>query len=101
MSTIPTSAEVQFREDGTVTVRPSIRLDHRSQVYCFIYDTGPVLVVTAGNVRLSLSVPDHDRVTDEDVEKGRELAEAVTRYVSELEQRAAASEDASGKDRVA
>ena len=102
MSVVPTSVEVRYTDGGKVEVWPSIRLDARSQLYCFTYEgSGPVLVVVAGNVRLSLSVPDHDRVSVGDVARGRELAEVVSRYVAELERRAAATEDVPGESQAA
>ena len=61
-------------------------------------DSAPVLQVTDAHVRLSVSVPDPDHVTAQDVALARELAEAVARYVAELERLAADTQDTPGPD---
>ena len=95
MTVIATSAEVKFRSDGKTEMRPDIRLDGNSQIYCFTYDdSAPVLVLVAGNVRVSLSVPDPHQVTADDVRNAQGLAAVVTRYAAELERGAAADLEA-------
>jgi hypothetical protein len=53
------------------------------------------------HVRVWVTVPDTHHVTGEDVERGRLLADAVARYVAELEKRAAISKDAAGAEAAA
>jgi len=65
-----------------------------SRIQCSVYpDSAPVLAVDDAHVRMSITVPDADRVTADGVARGRELAAKVARYVAELERRAAATSD--------
>ena len=54
--------------------------------------------MTDAHVRMTVSVPDPAHVTAQDVALARELAEAVARYVAELERLAASSQDKPGPD---
>jgi hypothetical protein len=102
MSPVPTTASVAFRPDGVPHIEANLRLDDMTSIYCFTYDDhAPSVVIVSANVRVSLAAPDLDHVTSADVERGRELAEAVTRYVAELEHRAAAGKDAASEGQAA
>jgi hypothetical protein len=102
VTTVRTSAGLRLRADGTVSVEPFIRLDGNTGIHCFTYDDqAPVLVVDSANVRLSLTVPDVDQVTEQDIKFGRTLADAVARYVAELEQRAVTTQDAAAQGQAA
>jgi len=52
-------------------------------------------------VRISVTVPDAEQVTGEDVQWGRVLADAVARYVAELERLTTGNPDAASKDEAA
>jgi hypothetical protein len=99
MTTLPSTAYVRFGPDGATGVEISARLTSFNRIYCHLYDdTAPVVSVTGAHVHMSVSVPDPGRVTAQDVALGRELAEAVARYVAELERLATDSQDPAGPD---
>jgi hypothetical protein len=86
MTALPSVAHVRFGPEGVAEVESTARLTSTSRIYCHLYgDTAPALSVTDAHVRMSISVPDPDRVTAQDVALARELAAAVTRYIAELE----------------
>jgi hypothetical protein len=101
VTTVATSAELRIGADGAMSVEPFIRLSGDTDIHCFTYDHAPVLVVIAARVRLSLTVPDVDQVTEQDVERARVLAEAVARFVAELERRVVTGKDAGREGRAA
>ena len=92
-----TSASVRFGPDGVTEVESFIRLSGHTFIHCCLYDdNAPILAVKDAHVDISITVPDGDKVTDDDVRSGRLLAEAVGQYVAELERRVSPSEDAAG-----
>ena len=97
MTVLTSNASVQFDPGGPAEVASTARLNGGSRIYCHLYaDSAPILSVVDEHVRLSVSVPDPDQVTPDDVTWGRLLAEAVGKYVAELEHRVpAAREDSS------
>jgi hypothetical protein len=99
MSVLRSGAGVGFECGGAVEVSATARLNGGSRIYCHTYaDSAPILSVVDEHVRLSVSVPDPDQVTKDDVTWGRLLAEAVAKYVAELERRVClAREDSSGR----
>jgi hypothetical protein len=65
---------------------PCVRLAC-SRMYCHTYpDSAPVVSISDAPVKVAISVPDPDQVTDQDVECGRQLVGLLARYVAELEQ---------------
>jgi hypothetical protein len=95
MSTLLSSAYVQFGPDQVPEVNTSVRLTALSRMYCHTYpDSAPVVSITDAHVKVAISVPDPDQVTGQDVERARQLAALVARYVTELVQLAAANQDA-------
>ena len=91
MTVLRSGAGVEFEQGGAVEVSATARLNGGSRIYCHRYEeSAPILSITDAHVRLSVSVPDPDQVTAEDVSFGRLLAETVARYVAELEKLAAA-----------
>ena len=89
-----TSASVQFATDGVVEVQSSLRLTGDTYVNCYTYDDhAPILSVSDAHVTVSITVPDTSQVTADDLTWARLLAKAATRYVTELEQFAAASRE--------
>jgi hypothetical protein len=99
MTALKSGAGVEFEHGGAVEVSATARLNGGSRIYCHMYaDSAPILSVVDEHVRMSVSVPDPDQVTPDDVTWGRLLAEAVGKYVAELERRVAlAREDSSGQ----
>jgi hypothetical protein len=91
MTTLRSSAYIQFDPDQVPEVNASVRLSAASRMYCHTYpDSAPVVSIVDTPVKVAISVPDPDQVTDQDVQTARELASLVARYVAELEQLAAA-----------
>src|SRR5207245_2574437 len=81
---------VRLGPGGVAQVDVSVRLTGQSRIYCHLYeDAAPILSITDEHVRISVSVPDPDQVTGDDLAWGRLLADAVARYVTELEKLAA------------
>ena len=95
-----TQAVIRLSADGAIRVEPFIRLTGHTHILCCTYeDSAPILAIDDGTVSLSVTVPDTAQVTGEDLKQGRALADAVTRYVAGLEQRAAIQD--SGADAAA
>jgi hypothetical protein len=83
-----TSASVRFDAGGVAAVESFIRLTGNTFIHCCLYDDiAPILAIDDTHVKVSLTVPGRDRVTEDDLMVGRLLAEAVGRYVAELERR--------------
>ena len=85
-----TDAHVRFSATGVAQVESLIRLTDRSYLYCHTYPGhAPILAFDDAHVKVSFTVPDPDRVTEQDLALARKLAATVTRYVAELEKFAA------------
>jgi hypothetical protein len=90
---VTATAEVKFGEDGPVTVRSYVRLTGSTHIVCCTYDdAAPILSLHDGRVDITITNPGRGEVTDDDVKFGRLLAEAVTRYAAELEDKLAAKQ---------
>ena len=90
-----TQAVIRLSAGGEVRVEPFIRLTRTTHINCHVYgDSAPILAIDDGTVSLSVTVPDTGQVTGEDLERGRALADAVARYVTGLEHRAAIQDSA-------
>lgn len=90
-----TSVTVRFGAGGAAVMDSSVRLSGSTYIRCCTYDdTPPILVIEEAPVDISITVPDRKRVTGEDVKLGHRLAEAVARYVAELERLAAGTGEA-------
>jgi hypothetical protein len=84
------TSEVRFGADGAAKVQSYIRLSGSTWIRCCTYDdAAPILTVNDGPAEIVITNPGRGEVTEEDVRLGRELAEAVNRYVAELEKHAA------------
>ena len=89
-----TSASVSYTTGGVAEVQSSLRLTGGSYISCYTYDDhAPILGIDDAHVKVSITVPDTSQVTADDVAWARLLAGAVTRYVTELEQLAAANRE--------
>jgi hypothetical protein len=85
---IPTSAYIKFRPDGVAAVDAGLRLSGASFIMCCTYpDQPPILSVDDRHVSVTVTVPDSARVTPEDLDTARRLADAMALYIAELETR--------------
>jgi hypothetical protein len=81
------TASVRFGQDGPATVQSYVRLTASTHILCSTYeDAAPILSIHDGQVDIAITNPGRGEVTEDDVTFGQALAEAVTRYVAELEQ---------------
>jgi hypothetical protein len=88
---IPSDAYVRFSTNGPAGVDASLRISRRSFIYCHTYPADPpILSVKDRHVSVTATVPDSARVTPEDLDTARRLADAVAAYIAELETRMAA-----------
>jgi len=72
-------------------VDASLRISGGSFIYCHTYlDDPPILSVKDRHVSVTVTVPDSSRVTPQDLDAARRLADAVAAYIAELETRMAA-----------
>ena len=93
-----TSASIRFGETGEAKVQSYVRLTASTHIHCCTYDdAAPILTIQDGPADITITNPGRGEVTEEDVTFGRQLAEAVTRYVAELERRAAMQDSAAGE----
>jgi hypothetical protein len=84
------TATLSIRSDGTTEVDASLRLTGSTYILCCTYDNRPpILSVRDAPVDVTITVPDADAVTADDLAAARRLADAMTRYVTELESHAA------------
>jgi hypothetical protein len=93
------TAEIRFEADGSSRVRSYVRLTGTTFIHCSTYpDAAPILSIHDGPADITVTNPGRGQVTDDDVTFGRQLAEAVTLYVAELEKFAAANRPAASAD---
>ena len=84
------TSEIRFGADGTAKVQSYIRLTASTWIRCCTYDDhAPILVIQDGPAEITITNPGQGEVTEEDVQFGRLLADAVARYAAELEKHAA------------
>ncbi|HUZ53044.1 MAG TPA: hypothetical protein VMU94_11015 [Streptosporangiaceae bacterium] len=85
------TAHLTIRGDGLTGVDVSLRLTPGSFIRCCLYqDRPPILTLDDGPVHVSVSAPDPEHITDDDLAAARDLAAAVTTYLSDLEHHHAA-----------
>jgi hypothetical protein len=83
-------AYIRFSPDGPAGVDTGLHLSSSSFIYCHTYpDNPPILSVRDRHVSVRITVPDSNRVTPQDLDTARRLADAVTAYIAELETRMA------------
>ena len=79
------SVSVRFGEDGSATVQSYVRLTASTHIQCSTYDdAAPILSIHDGAADITITNPGKGEVTDDDVRFGRQLADAVARYATEL-----------------
>jgi len=84
------TSDIRFSPDGTARVQSYVRLTGSTYIHCCTYpDAAPILTIQDGPAEITITNPGKGEVTQDDVRFGRALAEAVTRYVTELEKLAA------------
>ena len=90
MTFVHTSASVWFGAGQAPEVDARLHPTDRTRMNCYLYlGSAPILAIDDAHVKVTLTVPDSDKVTGQDVTVARALAEAVARYVAELERLAA------------
>jgi hypothetical protein len=88
---ITSTAYVKFGTDGLAGVDANLRLTGRSHFQCCIYeDRPPILAMDDAHVSVSISPPDSENVTADDVATARLLATELDRYITDLERWATA-----------
>ena len=84
----PSTAYITFRAGGAAGVDASLRLSGSSHIQCCTYPDRPaILSVSDAHVSVSVTVPDSEAVTPQDVATARRLAEALNQYIADLERR--------------
>jgi hypothetical protein len=95
-------AYVRFSPDGPAGVDASLRISGGSYICCHTYpDDPPILSVHDRHVSVSVTVPDRQKVSPEDLDTARKLAAAVTAYIAELETRMSAQDTAADEGEAA
>jgi hypothetical protein len=93
------TSEVRFSADGAAKVQSYVRLTDSTYIRCCTYDDHPpILTIHDGPAEITITNPGQGEVTEEDVQLGRLLAEAVNRYAAELEKHAATNHAATAAD---
>jgi hypothetical protein len=93
------SASIRFGEGGTANVQCYVRLTASTNIRCCTYDdAAPILTIQDGPADITITNPGRGEATQEDVTFGRLLAEAVNRYVAELEKLAPEAREAADAD---
>jgi hypothetical protein len=99
---LPTVATIRFRPDGVAAVDASLRIGGNTYLRCHTYDDiAPILSVDDHHVQVSITVPDPEHVTAEDLDTARCLAEVVAEYIAGLEARLTAHDTAAAEDAAA
>ena len=99
---LPTVASIRFRPDGVAGVDASLRIGGHTYLRCHTYDDiAPILAVDDHHVQVSITVPDPEHVTAEDLDIARCLAKAVAEYIAGLEARLGAPDTAAAEGAAA
>ena len=93
--TLISDASVRFSPEGAAQVDASLRISVGTFIYCHTYQAEPpILSVKDRHVSVTVTIPDRNTVTSGDLDTARRLADAVARYIAELEIRIAAQSTA-------
>ena len=96
--TLSTSAHVRFSSDGVAGVEASLNVSGDTHIQCCTYPADPpILAVYDHHVRVSMTVPDRHKVTPDDLDTARRLADAVAQYIADLERLTSAQTDAAAE----
>jgi hypothetical protein len=98
-----TSVTVRFGASGAAEVGSFVRLSGSAHIQCCTYeDDPPILIIEDAPADVSITTPDRKQVSEEDIRLAHRLADAVARYVAELERLAAGTgEDNTSTDDAA
>jgi hypothetical protein len=92
-------SEVRFGADGPARVQSYVRLTDSTYICCCTYDDhAPILTIQDGPADITITSPGQGDVTKDDLRFGRELAQAVNRYLAELEKLAAQNDGTADPD---
>ena len=84
----PSIAYIKFWPGSPGEVDASLHLTGKSSIQCHLYDDRPaILSVRDAHVSVTVTVPDCDAVTAEDLTTARRLADALALYIADLEHR--------------
>ena len=79
------TVSVRFGDSGQATAQSYVRLTASTYIQCCTYDdAAPILSICDGAADITITNPGTGEVTEDDVRFGRQLADAVTRYATEL-----------------
>ena len=94
---LPTVTSIRLYPKGGIRVDAALRLTGDSFIACHTY-TGnpPILHVEDAHVSVSIHVPDPKHVTADDVAQVHRLADALARYIAELDTHVAAPDKSEG-----
>ncbi len=88
---ITSTGSVEFGPDGIGEVTAQLHLSAASHIRCHHYDgKAPILSIRDRHVAVSISPPEVELVTAEDVATARRLAAELERYIADLQARAEA-----------
>jgi len=83
---LPTVTSIRLYPKGGIRVDAALRLTGDSWIACHIYtDNPPILSFEDEHVSVSISPADPKHVTAEDVAQAHRLADALGRYIAELD----------------
>jgi hypothetical protein len=85
---LPTVTSIRLYPKGGIRVDAALRLTGDSWISCHIYtDDPPILSFEDEHISVTVSVPDPKQVMADDVAQAHRLADAVARYIADLEKR--------------
>jgi hypothetical protein len=83
---LPTVTSIRLYPKGAIRVDAALRLTGDSWIACHIYtDNPPILSFEDEHTSVTVSVPDPQKVTADDVSRAHRLADAVAQYIAALE----------------
>ena len=83
---LPTVTSIRLYPKGGIRVDAALRLTGDSWIACHIYtDNPPILSFEDEHVSVSISPAEPTHVTAEDVAQAHRLADALARYIAELD----------------
>jgi hypothetical protein len=83
---LPTVTSIRVYPKGAIQVDAALRLSGDSWIACHIYtDAPPILSFEDEHVSVTVSARDPKHVTADDVAQAHRLADALARYIANLE----------------
>src|SRR5262249_32776846 len=94
---LPTVTSIRLYPKGAIQVDAALRLTGDSWIACHIYtDNPPILSFEDEHVSVTVSARDPKHVTADDVAQAHRLADALARYIAELEKHVTAPGESEG-----